>query len=177
MSRKGERRLNAGKNSGRRSAALVSGLFILLAPCVVWAAGGVTAGGGLPDFDVRTGKEGLAVRNLLNPPSATVGRRAAIAADIAAAKQRLEWSIPGLIVEMHPVHGVPEVITARGKFLTPPNPKADADQIVRNFLLSAASLYGLSQAEVKGLRTTAKYTNPARNLTWVTLEQRLNGIP
>ena len=144
---------------------------------MVWAAGGVTAGGGLPDFDVRTAKEGRAVRNVLNPPSATVGRRAAIAADIAAAKQRLEWSIPGIIVEMHPVLGVPEVVTARGKFLTRPNPKADADQVVRNFLLSAAPLYGLSQADVKTLRTTANYTNPEGNLKWVTLEQRLNGIP
>src|SRR2546429_1075358 len=168
---------NAQRCFGLGFAALAAGLFILLASCVVWAAGGVTAGGGLPDFDVRTAKEGRAVRNVLNPPSATVGRRAAIAADIAAAKQRLEWSIPGIIVEMHPVLGVPEVVTARGKFLTRPNPKADADQVVRNFLLSAAPLYGLSQADVKTLRTTANYTNPEGNLKWVTLEQRLNGIP
>jgi len=96
---------------------------------------------------------------------------------IEAARQRLQWSIPGLSVEMHPIHGVPEVITARGMFLTPPNPKADAELIVRNFLLATAPLYGLSQAEARALETTANYANPAGNLRWVTLEQRLNGIP
>ena len=160
-----------------RSVALTAGLLILLGSCVVWAGGHPTAGGGLPNFDVRVGKEGHAVRNLLNPPSATLARRVDLFTKIEAARQRLQWSIPGLSVEMHPIHGVPEVITARGMFLTAPNPKADAAQIVRTFLLATAPLYGLSQAEVGALETTANYANPAGNLRWVTLEQRLNGIP
>src|SRR3989441_13351689 len=159
------------------SVALTAGLLILLGSCVVWAGGAPTAGGGLPNFDVRVGKEGHAIRNLLNPPSATLARRVDLFTKIEAARQRLQWSIPGLSVEMHPIHGVPEVITARGMFLTPPNPKADAELIVRNFLLATAPLYGLSQAEVRALETTANYANPAGNLKWVILEQRLNGIP
>src|SRR5207247_7000350 len=51
-------------------SALAVGLLILLAACPVWADGDMTAGGGLPNFDVRIGKEGLAIRSLLNPPSA-----------------------------------------------------------------------------------------------------------
>src|SRR3989441_3416939 len=159
------------------SVALTAGLLILLGSCVVWAGGPRRGGGGLPNFDVGVGKEGHVFRTFVIPPSATLARRVDLFTKIEAARQRLQWSIPGLSVEMHPIHGVPEVITARGMFLTPPNPKADAELIVRNFLLATASLYGLSQAEVRALETTANYANPAGNLKWVILEQRLNGIP
>src|SRR5438876_334724 len=158
-------------------SALAVGLLILLAACPVWADGDMTAGGGLPNFDVRIGKEGHAIRSLLNPPSATLANRLDLSAKVEAAKQWVEWYIPGLIVDMHPVHGVPEVISARGMFLTPPAPSEDAEAIVRNFLLATAPLYGLSQGEVGALQTTANYANPAGNLRWVTLEQRLKGIP
>src|SRR5437899_4604914 len=174
---KASRQLKGWERTAGRSVALTAGLLILLGSCVVWAGGAPTAGGGLPNFDVRVGKEGHAVRNLLNPPSATLARRVDLFTKIEAARQRLQWSIPGLSVETHPIHGVPEVITARGMFLTPPNPKADAELIVRNFLLATAPLYGLSQAEVRALETTANYANPAGNLRWVILEQGMNRRP
>src|SRR2546429_3344226 len=158
-------------------AALALGLLILLASWGVSAAGDATAGGGLPDFDVRIGKEGHAARSLLNPPSATLGRRLDLAAKIEAARQRLAWYVPGLVLEMHPVLGSPEVVAARGMFLTPPAPSDDAERIVRDFLRAAAPLHGLSPGEVVALRTTANYANPTGPLRWVTLEQRLNGIP
>src|SRR5437016_6535335 len=158
-------------------SALAVGLLILLAACPVWADGDMTAGGGLPNFDVRIGKEGHAIRSLLNPPSATLANRLDLSAKVEAAKRWVEWYIPGLIVDMHPAHGVPEVISARGMFLTPPAPSEEAEAIVRNFLLATAPLYGLSQGEVGALQTTANYANPAGNLRWVTLEQRLKGIP
>ena len=81
-------------------AALVIGLLILLASWGVSAAGDSTAGGGLPDFDVRIGKEGQAARSLLNPPSATLGRRLDLAAKIEAARQRLAWYVPGLLLDL-----------------------------------------------------------------------------
>ena len=128
----------------------------------------------MPNFDVRVGEEGHAIRTLLNPPSASIAHRVDLFTKIEAAKQQLEWSIPGLSIETHPV---PEVITARGTFLTPPNPKADAAQIVRNFLLATAPLYGLSQAEVRALATTANYANPAGNLKWVgSVQQHFGGV-
>jgi hypothetical protein len=40
-----------------------------------------------------------------------------------------------------------------------------------------AALYGLKSSQVSQLRTTADYTNPAGNLSWVNLEQKINGIP
>src|SRR5256712_6796818 len=160
-----------------RSVALTAGLLLLLGSCVVWAEGARTAGAGSRNSASRSGKKGPAVGTSRIPPSATIARRADLFTKVEAARQRLQWSIPGLSVEMHPIHGVPEVITARGMFLTPPNPKADAELIVRNFLLATAPLYGFSQAEVGALETTANYANPAGNLRWVILEQRLNGIP
>src|SRR2546428_443542 len=158
-------------------SALAVGLLILLAACPVWAGGDMRAGGGLPNCDVRLGKEGHAIRSLLNPPSATLANRLDLSAKVEAAKRWVEWYIPGLIVDMHPAHGVPEVISARGMFPTPPAPSEEAEAIVRNFLLATAPLYGLSQGEVGALQTTANYANPAGNLRWVTLEQRLKGIP
>jgi subtilisin-like proprotein convertase family protein len=158
-------------------SALAVGLLSLLASCIVWPAEDVSAGGGLPDFDVRIGKEGHATRSLLNPPSATIARQVDLAAKIEATRQRLGWYIPGLIVDMHPVLGIPEVTAARGMRLTPPAPNDEAEEIVRGFLLATAPLYGLSQGEVGALATAATYANPAGNLRWVTLEQRLGGIP
>jgi subtilisin-like proprotein convertase family protein len=163
--------------TSERIAALVVGLLTLLASGAVWAAGDVTAGGGLPDFDVRIGKEGDAVRSLLNPPSATLGRRLDLGAKVDAARQRLEWYVPGLVVDTHPLLGVPEVIAARGMFLTAPAPGADAERIVRDFLRAAAPLHGLSAGEIGVLETTANYLSPTGHVRWVTLAQRLNGIP
>src|SRR2546429_6497363 len=158
-------------------AALALGLLILLASWGVSAAGDATAGGGLPDFDVRIGKEGHAARSLLNPPSAPLGRRLDLAAKFEAARQRLQWYVPGLVLELHPALGSPEVVAARGVFPTPPAPSDDAERIVRDFLRAAARVDGLSPGEVVPLRTTGNYANPTGPLRWVTLEQRLNGIP
>lgn len=155
--------------------------LILLAPSIAWAQGAdraqVATGGGLPNFDARLGKEGRAVRQALTIPSAAPNRKAQVEKGMATAHQALATSLPGLTVDWHPVLGGPEVITTRGRFLTPASPGTDPELAVRGFLAAKAPLFGLSSSDVDNLITTAHYTNPAGNLSWVTLEQRLNGIP
>ncbi|MDE2180274.1 MAG: M36 family metallopeptidase [candidate division NC10 bacterium] len=174
-------RLLAKRRRGPLHRVLVFIALIVLAPSIAWAQGvdrvRVTAGGGLPNFDARLGKEGHAVRQALTIPSVAPERKAQVEKGMSAAHQALAASLPGLAVEWHPVLGGPEVITARGRFLTPAAPGTEPELVVRSFLTAKAPLFGLSPSDVGNLVTTANYTNPAGNLRWVTLEQRLNGIP
>ncbi len=173
--------LKTGKGYLTVGALLTLVVLVLLTPCIAWAQGvdreRGAAGAGLPHFDVRVGKEGRAARQALRIPSVAPDRKVQIEKGMSAAHQALAASLPGLAVEWHPVLGGPEVITARGHFLTPASPGTDPELAVRSFLAANAPLFGLSASDVGNLVTTANYTNPAGNLSWVTLEQRLNGIP
>src|SRR5436309_14191121 len=100
-------------------STLAVGLLILLAACPVWADGDMTAGGGLPNFDVRIGKEGHAIRSLLNPPSATRANRLDLSAKVDAAKRSVEWYIPRLILAVHPAPGRPEGLRDGGTVVAP----------------------------------------------------------
>ncbi|HEY9281902.1 MAG TPA: M36 family metallopeptidase [Pyrinomonadaceae bacterium] len=51
------------------------------------------------------------------------------------------------------------------------------DRVVRRFLAANEGLYGLSSKQVGRLRKRADYTNPAGNLSWVSLEQSFHDIP
>jgi len=159
------------------SSALAAAALILLAPAAGRAEGAKTAGGGLPNFDVRIGKEAHALRSSLNPSATADGRYAALIANTEAAGVWLKQYIPGLVIDVHPLFGIPEVITARGMFLTPPAPSIPPEEVVRAFLAVTSVLYGFSPIQIDGLATTASYANPTGNLKWVSLEQRLNGIP
>lgn len=173
--------LKTGKGYLTVGALLTLVVLVLLTPCIAWAQevdrARVAAGGGLPHFDARVGKEGHAVRQALRIPSVAPEWKAQVEKGMSAAHLALAASLPGLAVKWHPVLGGPEVITARGHFLTPASPGTDPELAVRSFLAAKAPLFGLSPSDVGNLVTTANYTNPAGNLSWVTLEQRLNGIP
>jgi hypothetical protein len=163
-----------------RVVSLLVFASLLGAAATAWAQVGTppppTAGGGLPNFDVRIGKDGQAVRSLLAVPSSGGAQLGALHGSMNAAHQALKASVPGVVVEWHPTLTGAEVVTARGSFLTAPG-AAGADAAVRAFIGGNASLFGLAQPQVASLVTTAEYANPAGNLSWVTLEQRLNGLP
>lgn len=137
----------------------------------------LTAGEGLPNFDVRVDKEGAAIRRALSVRPADPRWKADLENRMDVAQRALGTYLPGLIVEKDPLLGGPEVITARGNTLTPAAPDTDPEQVVWNFVLSNSDSFGLSPDQVGDLMTTANYTNPADNLSWVILEQRLNGVP
>ena len=68
--------------------------LFLLTPHISWSQGEdlsrSTAGGGLPDFDVRLGKEGQAIRQSLRVPSADAKRVADLKNGIDAAQETLK---------------------------------------------------------------------------------------
>ena len=131
----------------------------------------------MPNFDVRVAKEGQALREALQVSRVDPQRDAALTEAMATAAARLQAEIPGLLVERHPVLGGPEVLSARGGFLTAAAPGTNPEQVVREFLAANAGLYGMAPRQMDDLVTTANYTNPAGNLSWVTLAQSVQGIP
>ncbi|HYP53360.1 MAG TPA: M36 family metallopeptidase, partial [Pyrinomonadaceae bacterium] len=94
-----------------------------------------------------------------------------------AARARLAERVGDVRVEENPQMEAPEVVGAKGgRRLTGRSAEAH-ERIVRRFLSDNDGLYGLSAKQVARLRRRAEYTNPAGNLSWVSLEQRLNDLP
>ncbi|HEY0049607.1 MAG TPA: M36 family metallopeptidase, partial [Pyrinomonadaceae bacterium] len=76
---------------------------------------------------------------------------------------------------------IPEVITPdvwRNKieFLTPPSDVKRSD-ILRSFIKQNNELVGMTNQQIDSLKTFADYTNPDGNLSFVELNQEINGIP
>jgi hypothetical protein len=95
----------------------------------------------------------------------------------ALGRARLQRSFAGLQLIPDPVLDVPEVVgTAHGTgFLRGPGPDRVAS--LRAFLSDYGDAFGLTSANVDRLEVVADYTNPAGNMSWVELEQRVNGLP
>jgi subtilisin-like proprotein convertase family protein len=125
----------------------------------------------LPNLDVRTEKDAGTARSLL------AARGSGLATSMVAARAALEARIPGVVVTRHPTLGGPVAVVARGRTLTAPAPGGDPERAARGFLQDNAALFGLSGLDVTALETKATYGNPAGNLRWVTLAQRVDGVP
>ncbi len=69
----------------------------------------------------------------------------------------------------------PDVLKGRA-FLTAPSTAKRSDVLV-NFLKQNADLVGVNAAQADGLKVFADYTNPDGNLSFVELDQEINGIP
>jgi hypothetical protein len=135
----------------------------------------------LENYDIRTDKE--AVKNI-------AAFRAQAGKDTSSARQArqtmkeaedvLRRSVPTLKVEYNEDLKAPEVITpnaALGKnFLTEASTAGRAD-ILRRYLRENDGLIGLRGEQVDDLKLTADYTNPDGNLSFVHLEQKINGVP
>src|SRR5262245_36068020 len=71
-----------------------------------------------------------------------------------------------------------EVVQVKGrgrKFLTPSSSQP-RENIVRSFMNDNKDLFGMSPQQVARLRKIGEYTNPNGKLSWVRMEQRLNGM-
>jgi hypothetical protein len=105
---------------------------------------------------------------------------AAIRQQMKTAEENLRKSVPLLKVEYNEDLKIPETIgpdvTKGTGFLTAPS-IAQRPDILRDFLLQNNQLVGLTVAQIKQLKVTANYKNPNGNLSFVTFEQYLNGLP
>jgi hypothetical protein len=70
----------------------------------------------------------------------------------------------------------PNVWDNNAEMLTQPG--GDPRQtVLRNFLKQNTNLFGVSDGQIDALATAADYTNPDGNLSFVHLEQKINGVP
>ncbi|MGE3468120.1 MAG: M36 family metallopeptidase, partial [Pyrinomonadaceae bacterium] len=88
---------------------------------------------------------------------------------------------PGAKVEYNLDIRTPEILTPdvyqrNITWLTSPT-ASDRSVVLRNFIKGYNDLVGLTDSQIDGLKTAANYVNPDGNLSFVRLEQEINGIP
>jgi hypothetical protein len=135
------------------------------------------------NYDIRTDKSETA-KLAMARFAGQVGKSAsAVETDRQKAIQAaddLRSKVANLKIENNETLRIPEVIATKAEsnsgFLTSPtNEKRTA--VLSNFLKQNRDLIGLDDAQIDGLKTTADYTNPAGNLSYVHFEQEIGGIP
>jgi hypothetical protein len=138
----------------------------------------------LPNYDIRTDKT---AGDKLVAFRTTAGKDASQVADTRDAFVRgesaLRQRVPTLKIEYNSDLRIPEVIgpdvkQGRG-FLsdaTTPSGTGHANALM-DFLRQNTDLVGVDTAQVDALKVVADYTNPDGNLSFVELNQEINGIP
>ena len=140
----------------------------------------------LPYYDIRTAK-GDDIADYFVMARNSAGKDATTVADIRESFVRgedaLKTSVPTLKVEYNEDIRIPEVIGPdvwQGRnFLTSPTSPAGtkhADVLI-NFLKQNNQLIGATDSQIGALKVAADYTNPNGVLSFVELDQEINGIP
>ena len=134
-----------------------------------------------PNFDIRDAKTDPRLADVpgLAAYMDAVGKSPATSGDTYAAAQAgvtaLRRTLPGVQVQEGLLGGA-EVVSAMpgAAFLT--GPGGDRVATLRGFLDGHQAAYGLVASQVDELVVVADRMNPAGNMAWVELEQRINGI-
>jgi hypothetical protein len=136
---------------------------------------------GLPNYDIRTDKSAFETmagfRSMANKTAVDVAKERQ---DFARGEEALRLRVPTLKVDYNSDLRIPEVIgpdVLQGKaFLTDASVRKRSD-ILKDFLTQNSELIGASGQQIADLNVVADYTNPDGNLSFVELNQELNGIP
>ncbi|MEP7212830.1 MAG: M36 family metallopeptidase, partial [Acidobacteriota bacterium] len=155
-------------------------------------AGSVKTGSGLltrtasqddqiPNYDIRSDKDAIekiaGFRGSMNRAASDV---ADVRDSFVRGEEKLRSSVPTLKVEYNSDIRTPEVIgpdVALGRqMLTAPSGVKRSD-ILRGFLKQNTELVGARDQQINDLKTAADYTNPDGNLSFVILNQEIDGIP
>ncbi|HMS10597.1 MAG TPA: M36 family metallopeptidase, partial [Pyrinomonadaceae bacterium] len=112
------------------------------------------------------------------------GKSASFVADVrdgfARGEESLKTRVPSLAVEYNSDIRIPEVIGPDVKqgvnFLTSPSTGSRVDML-RNFAKQNSELIGVDDEQVNQLKVLADYTNPDGVLSFVHLEQEIDGVP
>ncbi len=168
--------------------AIIATLFALPSQFVSRAGGGsglvertVSHDSGLPNYDIRSDKRAFdrvaAFRNSQGFSAAAV---ADVRENFARGEQTLKSRVPTLTVEYNPDIRIPEVIAPDVKqgraFLTSATGGRRSDAL-KNFLKQNSELTGTTVDQIDGLKVFSDYTNPDGNLSFVELNQEIDGIP
>ena len=146
----------------------------------------VSHNNGLADmWDIREeGKSANGV-DIFSPSRESVGKSASDIADIrdgfVRGEAALASRIPDVKIEYNLDIRTPEIISpdvwnSRIEFLTPPS-DVKRSEILRGFIKQNNELVGVTDRQVDSLKTFADYTNPDGNLSFVELNQEINGVP
>jgi len=146
----------------------------------------VSADPALPNFDIRE-QQTKEVSTAFAGYRQASGKDASIVADVkdnfVKGENDLRARVPSLKIDYSPDLKAPEVIgpdVDKGRAFmtgaTRPAGEKHADVLV-NFLKANNNLIGATQAQLDDLVVAADYTNPDGNLSWVELNQKINGVP
>ncbi|HEY0101388.1 MAG TPA: M36 family metallopeptidase, partial [Pyrinomonadaceae bacterium] len=146
---------------------------------------------GLENFDIRvrrageaeaaaTRKGGGLTAEAQKQVVATQRQREAAAVvqqSMRAAEQSLAARLPNLKVNYNAALRVPEIVKVEGAGVLASAAANSKEEALRSFVSENAALYGLTRGQAAQLTKFSDYTNPAGNLSFVELEQQINGIP
>ncbi|MCW5955216.1 MAG: M36 family metallopeptidase [Pyrinomonadaceae bacterium] len=135
---------------------------------------------GLENYDIRTDKK--AYRSLAALRSSQ-GKDASLAADLrdgfVRGEDALKGRVPGLKVEYNTALRIPEVIAPeviRGRSFLANASGARREDALKGFLRENSDLFGMRDDQVSSLKNIADYTNPDGGLSFVELQQEINGV-
>src|SRR5262245_8348662 len=134
------------------------------------------------NFDIRDNQNKEAAlkfeRRMEKLSSKQKENNASLKLAMRGAEARKGRTAPGLEVAFGDLTGSPEVIEVKRngrKFLTPSSAQP-RENIVRSFMNEHTDLFGMGPQQVARLRKIGEYTNPNGKLSWLRMEQRLNGM-
>lgn len=180
----------------RNTLAIFAGMFLIAAVFtlpVFFAAEASDKGGeglvvqtqshreDLPNYDIRMQKSDYQkIATLRDSQNVQASKVADVRDSFVRGEEKLRQRIPSLKIEYNFDIRIPEVIAPdphQGKtFLTSVNSGKRSDALIR-FLKQNETLIGASGDQVDQLKVFSDYSNPEGELSWVELNQDINGIP
>ncbi len=135
----------------------------------------------LPNYDIRTDK---AKAGQVAAYRSVTGKNASDVADVrdafARGEEALRRSVPTLKIVYNDDIRIPEVIgpdVQLGRVMLTAPSAASRPRALSDFLKQNTELVGVSREQIDALKVTANYTNPDGNLSFVHLEQEIDGVP
>ncbi len=136
---------------------------------------------GLDNYDVRTDKKAFeTMANFRQGANKTASAVAYARDEFVAGEKSLQTKVGKLNVEYSESLRSPEVIAPAaelGKTMLTSASQQKHSEILRDFAKSNENLLGVTDAQADTLEVAADYTDPNGNLSFATLEQKINGIP
>lgn len=138
---------------------------------------------GLPNYDIRQDNSDESANTLTRYRQA-LNKTASSVADVrdsfVAGEEALRQKVPSLKVEYNEDIRIPEVIGTdvnQGPDFLVGSSAVERPEILRNFVKENPSLFGVSETQAAQLEIKADYKNPEDDLSFVHLEQKINGVP
>ncbi len=168
----------------RFSALRVAGASFLALLALANGAAAAGKGSALPgNYDARVMSPKV-VNRVLSRVSGVPLRGAPSPAQLTAQLEgmrqgfvRLQAAAPGSTARFSPITAAPEIVSTQKGPLSAPAPGRSGIDIVRDFLRTNSSLYGLSLEQIDALHFIGESVSPKSGLRMVRVQQLANGVP